>query len=172
MSPPPALLREDGPTGAVLGDLPSPYLADPATGLLHLPRFLAKIRKHLAGTLPRSYQRNFRKGFDRFLCLHLGVDPDEVVEAVREATTAGEAEAPDGLDRRLAALFPADLRAPAWNRQVVQIGMSPEGQVRIREILADMGVPDRADIRSFADLIELDEGRIPGFLTEPSAGDA
>lgn len=170
MSPPPVLLREDGPTGAVLGDLPSPYLADPATGLLHLPRFLAKIRKHLEGTLPRSYQRNFRKGFDRFLCLHLGVDPEEVVEAVREATAAGEGE--EGVDRRLAALFPADRRAPAWNRQVVQIGMSPEGQERIREILADMGVPDREDIRSFADLIELDEGRIPGFLPEPPAGRA
>ena len=38
---------EQGPTGAILRDLPSPYEAHPC-GLLHLPRFLAKIRKHLA----------------------------------------------------------------------------------------------------------------------------
>ena len=65
-------------TGEICYDLPSPYLPHRATGLLHLPRFLAKIRKHLTGELPKSYQRNFCKGFDRFLCLHLGVEPEAV----------------------------------------------------------------------------------------------
>ncbi|MFZ9413007.1 MAG: DUF5069 domain-containing protein, partial [Opitutales bacterium] len=61
-------------TGEICYDLPSSYIPHAGTGLLHLPRFLAKIRKHLKGELPKSYQRNFCKGFDRFLCLHLGVD--------------------------------------------------------------------------------------------------
>ena len=69
-------------TGEVLYDLPSPYVPH-ACGLLHLPRFIAKIRKHLINELPPSYQRNFKRGFDGFLCLHLGVDPEDIVEAVR-----------------------------------------------------------------------------------------
>ncbi len=52
-------------TGEICYDLPSSYIPHPATGLLHLPRFLGKIRKHLKGELPKSYQRNFCKGFDR-----------------------------------------------------------------------------------------------------------
>ena len=44
---------EQGPTGAILRDLPSPYEAHPC-GLLHLPRFIAKIRKRLKNELPRS----------------------------------------------------------------------------------------------------------------------
>ena len=51
----------NGPTGVTLLDLPSPYEAH-ACGLLHLPRFIAKIKKHLSGNLPKSYQRNFTKG--------------------------------------------------------------------------------------------------------------
>ena len=33
-----------GSSGEILHELPSPYLPHPATGLLHLPRFLAKCR--------------------------------------------------------------------------------------------------------------------------------
>ena len=49
-------------TGEICYDLPSSYIPHPGTGLLHLPRFLAKARKHLKGELPKSYQRNFCKG--------------------------------------------------------------------------------------------------------------
>ena len=83
--------QEVGPTGAILRDLPSPYQAHD-NGLLHLPRFIAKIHKHLAGELPQSYQRNFTKGFDGFLCLHLGVDPQEVVTAVKESDSEEQME--------------------------------------------------------------------------------
>ncbi len=144
-----------GPTGVILRDLPSPYLPHAATGLLHLPRFIAKIRKHLAGGLPASYQRNFCRGFDGFLCLHLGVDPKQVIELVREC---GEDAAL--LDRKLLALFPTDVNAPKWNREVVQKGMQGMGRERLEEVKRDMGVADRADLLSFADLIEYDEGRI------------
>lgn len=142
-------------TGEVLHDLPSPYLPHPATGLLHLPRFLAKIRKHLKGELPKSYQRNFCRGFDGFLCAHLGVEPQQVVEIVREC---GDDAAE--LDKRLLALFPQDLRAHAWNRELVQKGMAGMGRERLEEVKKGMGLADRADLISFADMIEYDEGRI------------
>ncbi|MFP6887696.1 MAG: DUF5069 domain-containing protein [Opitutales bacterium] len=144
---------EQGPTGAILRNLPSPYEAHPC-GLLHLPRFLAKIRKHLAGELPRSYQRNFTKGFDGFLCLHLGVDPQDVLAVVRDSSDEVDVE------RRLAELLPNDLRVHEWNRKLVQMGMSDMAKDKLQEVKADMDAGDREDLLSFADIIELDEGRL------------
>ena len=143
-------------TGEICYDLPSSYIPHPATGLLHLPRFLGKIRKHLKGELPKSYQRNFCKGFDRFLCLHLGVDPEQVIACVRETDAADDA----ALDARLKAIFPPDLRVHVWNRELVQKGMSEMGREALNEAKRKMGAQDRADIISFADMIDFDEGRI------------
>jgi len=141
-------------TGEICYDLPSSYIPHPATGLLHLPRFIAKIRKHLKGELPKSYQRNFCKGFDRFLCLHLGVDPEQVIQCVRESQTNEE------LTTRLLNLFPADLRVHVWNRELVQKGMSEMGKEALDDAKRKMGAQHRTDIISFADMIDFDEGRI------------
>lgn len=146
---------ESGPTGAICRDLPSPYLPHRATGLLHLPRFIAKIRKDLRGELPASYQRNYCRGFDRFLCLHLGVDPEAVIALVREC---GDDE--EELDRRLRALFPKDLRVERWNRELVQKGMSEMGREALQQAKEKMGAGQRSDLISFADMIDFDEGRI------------
>ncbi|MBI5382397.1 MAG: DUF5069 domain-containing protein [Opitutae bacterium] len=145
-----------GSTGEVLTCLPSPYLPHPATGLLYLPRFLAKCRYvQTHGALPASYAKNFKRGLDRFLCMHLGVEPDAVEKIVRESADAAE------LDRRLLALFPADVRAAKWNRELVQKGMTPAGRDFLKEALTAMGCADRAEeIKSVPDLIEFDEGRI------------
>jgi len=145
-----------GSTGAVLTCLPSPYLPHAGTGLLYLPRFIAKckyVREH--GALPASYAKNYKRGLDRFLCLHLGVDPAAVEKIVHEA--ADDAE----IDRKLAELFPAEVRAIKWNRELVQKGMTAAGREFLGEALAAMGCADRADeIKSVPDLIDFDEGRI------------
>jgi hypothetical protein len=144
----------------VLTCLPSPYVAHPATGLLYLPRFLAKcryVKEH--GALPPSYAKNYKRGIDRFLCLHLGIDPAAVEQIVHECLDAG---LDDGeRDRRLAALFPADVRAAKWNRELTQKGMTAAGREFIKTALTAMGCADRAEeIRSVPDLIDFDEGRI------------
>lgn len=144
-----------GPTGAICRDLISPYIPHRATGLLHLPRFISKIRKDLKGELPQSYQRNYCRGFDRFLCMHLGIDPQQVIDAVKEAGEDNEL-----LDRKLIKIFPDDLRVAKWNRELVQKGMSEMGRVALEEAKASMGLSDRKDLISFADMIEVDEGRI------------
>ena len=145
-----------GSTGEVLTCLPSPYLPHAATGLLYLPRFIAKcryVKEH--GALPASYAKNYKRGLDRFLSLHLGVDPAAVEKAVHES--ADDAE----LDRRLRELFPQDVRAAKWNRDLVQKGMTQAGQEFLKEALTAMGCADRAgEIRSVTDLIDFDEGRI------------
>lgn len=151
---PRSALNFDPATGEIDHDLLSPYLPHRATGLLHLPRFISKIRKHLSGTLPNSYRRNFCKGFDRFLCLHLGVEPGAVIDAVRDA--ADEAD----LDARLLAIFPAEVNAARWNRELVQKGLSEMGREALSQAREKMGVAHRTDLCTFADMIEYDEGRV------------
>ncbi|MBL9216508.1 MAG: DUF5069 domain-containing protein [Opitutaceae bacterium] len=145
-----------GSTGEVLTTLPSPYLPHAATGLLYLPRFLAKcryVKQH--GALPASYAKNYKRGLDRFLCLHLGVDPAAVEKLVFSAATDEE------VDAGLKALLPADVRAAKWNRELVQKGMTPNGRSFLLEALTAMGCADRIDdIKSVPDLIDFDEGRI------------
>ncbi|MBS0663906.1 MAG: DUF5069 domain-containing protein [Verrucomicrobia bacterium] len=145
-----------GSTGEVLTCLPSPYLPHPATGLLYLPRFLAKCRYVKAhGALPASYAKNYKRGLDRFLCLHLGIDPAAVEKIVFESSTDDEVEA------RLRALLPEDVRAAKWNRDLAQKGLTPAGQEFLKEALAAMGCADRVgEIRTVPDLIDFDEGRI------------
>jgi hypothetical protein len=145
-----------GSTGEILHCLPSPYVPHAATGLLYLPRFLAKcryVKEH--GALPASYAKNYKRGLDRFLSLHLGIDPAAVEKIVFEAATDEEVEA------GLKALFPTDVRAAKWNREFVQKGMTPAGRDFLKEALTKMGCADRAEqIISVPDLIDFDEGRI------------
>jgi len=145
-----------GSTGEVLTELPSPYLPHRATGLLYLPRMIAKCRyvqQH--GALPKSYAKNYKRGLDRFLSLHLGVDPAQIEEAVH--SSADEAE----LDAKLLALFPTEVRAAKWNRELVQKGMTEAGREFLAEALTNMGCTDRiGEIISVPDLIDFDEARI------------
>jgi len=145
-----------GSTGEVLTCLPSPYVPHRGTGLLYLPRFIAKckyVKEH--GALPASYAKNFKRGIDRFLCLHLGIDPAAVERVVRDSSDDAE------IERGLAGLLPADVRAAQWNRELVQKGMTAAGREFLKEALTAMGCADRAEeIRSVPDLIDFDEGRI------------
>lgn len=145
-----------GSTGEVLTCLPSPYQPHPATGLLYLPRFLAKcayVKAH--GALPKSYAKNYKRGLDRFLCLHLGIDPAAVEKVVHDAGSDAEIEA------GLKGLLPADVRAIKWNRELVQKGMTDSGREFLAEALTNMGCADRiGQIISVPDLIDFDEGRI------------
>lgn len=145
-----------GSTGEVLTCLPSPYLPHTATGLLYLPRMIAKCRyvqKH--GEMPKSYRKNYGRGLDRFLSMHLGVEPKQIEAAVH--ASADDAE----LDAKLLALFPTEVRAEKWNRDLVQKGMTVAGREFLAEALGKMGCEDRVDeIISVPDLIDFDEGRI------------
>lgn len=145
-----------GSSGEVLTGLPPAYVPHAATGLLHLPRFIAKAKYVKAnGALPPSYAKNYKRGMDRFLCLHLGIDPAAVEKIVLESANDEE------IDAKLKELFPADLRVAKWNRDYIQKGMTPSGREFLKEALTNMGCVDRADqIISVVDLIEFDEGRI------------
>ena len=145
-----------GSSGEVLTSLPSPYLPHASTGLLHLPRFIAKCKHVKAhGALPASYAKNYKRGCDRFLCQHLGIDPAAIEKIVFESSSDAE------IDARLQALLPAEVKAAQWNRRYVQMGMTVAGREFLKEALTNMGCADRAeDIKSVPDLMDFDEGRI------------
>jgi hypothetical protein len=145
-----------GSTGEVLTTLPSPYIAHGPTGLLYLPRFIAKCRYVKAhGALPPSYAKNYKRGCDRFLSQHLGIEPAAVEKIVLEAADDAEIEA------KLKLILPADVRAAQWNRRLVQMGMTTAGREFLLTALTAMGCADRIDeIKSVPDLIDFDEGRI------------
>jgi len=145
-----------GSTGEVLTTLPSPYLPHAATGLLYLPRFVAKCRYvKERGALPASYAKNYKRGCDRFISQHLGIEPAAIERIVLESASDAEVEA------KLKQLLPADVRAAAWNRRLVQMGMTTAGRDFLKEALIAMGCADRVDdIKSVPDLIDFDEGRI------------
>lgn len=149
---------KDGPTGEICFDLPSPYEPH-SNGLLHLPRFIAKCQKHLKYSLPKSYQKNFCRGFDRFLCLHLGIDPQTVLSCVQTAI-----ENSVDLDQILSQQLPDNLRVADWNRELVHKGQTEAGQAFLAESLTKMGAPEKiGEIKNVMDMMDFDEGRIPGF---------
>jgi hypothetical protein len=143
-------------TGEVLTSLPSPYVAHAGTGLLYLPRFIAKcryVKEH--GALPASYAKNYKRGCDRFLSQHLGIEPADLEKIVQESGSDAE------IDAKLRAILPADVRAAQWNRRLVQMGMTTAGRDFLKTALTAMGCADRIDdIKSVPDLIDFDEGRI------------
>ena len=145
-----------GSSGVVLQELPSPYVPHAGTGLLHLPRFLAKcryVKQH--GALPPSYAKNYKRGCDRFLGQHLGIDPAAIEKIVFDASSEEEIEA------KLKQVLPSDVKAAQWNRRYVQMGMTTAGRDFLKQALTAMGCADRAEeIKSVPDLMDFDEGRI------------
>jgi hypothetical protein len=145
-----------GSSGDVLTTLPSAYVPHAGTGLLHLPRFIAKckyVKQH--GALPPSYAKNYKRGSDRFLSQHLGIEPAAVEKIVFESASDEE------IDAKLKLIFPADVRAAQWNRRYVQMGMTSAGREFMLTALTAMGCADRLEeIKSVPDLMEFDEGRI------------
>src|SRR5580698_9586982 len=55
-----------------------------------LPRYVDKIRLHLAGRLHSDYTENFGKGFDGFWLKAAGVTHEKMIDVVRNTLTDGE----------------------------------------------------------------------------------
>src|SRR4051794_41682951 len=59
-------------------------------GWMHLPRYVDKVRLHLAGKLHVDYQANYGKGFDGMWLKAAGVTHEQMVELVRNSVTDGQ----------------------------------------------------------------------------------
>ena len=126
-------------------------------GWPHLPRYVDKIRLHLAGKLHPDYQPNLGKGFDGAWLKAAGITHEQMVAVVKAAITDGEVC--DWVRQNVkkpaaeqAALLPQMLDYPK--------ATDAEGQARLKMRKEQAGLAHRDDIKCFVDFIDADEKRI------------
>jgi hypothetical protein len=125
-------------------------------GWAHLPRYIDKIRLHLAGRLHPDYQDNLGKGFDGLWLQHASLTHEQMVEQVRGSITDGEIC--DWVRRNVkktAADQAAHLEAMLNYPRPDDEGMCARLQLRKEQ----SGLAHREDIRCFVDYIDADEKR-------------
>jgi hypothetical protein len=126
-------------------------------GWAHLPRYLDKIRLHLADKLHPDYQENFGKGFDEKWLKAAGLTHVQFVEVVRGTITDGQVC--DWVLKNVRATD-AEKRAHAGAMFNYPRPDDEAGQARLKWRKEQAGFTHRDDIRSFVDFIDADEKRI------------
>lgn len=126
-------------------------------GWMHLPRFVDKIRLHLAGKLHPDYQANFCKGFDGVWLERAGVDAQTFIEVVRNSITDGQV---CDWVRTHVKKSEADIAAHRDRMLGYPKKDDPEMEARLKMRKENAGLAHRDDIRTFVDFIDADEKRI------------
>ena len=126
-------------------------------GWMHLPRYLDKIRLHLAGKLHPDYQPNLGKGFDGMWLKAAGVTHEQMVEMVKNSITDGEV---CDWVRKNVKSSPAEKAAHAQDELSRPKPDDPAAQERFKMRLKESGLSHRADLKTFVDYIDADEKRI------------
>jgi hypothetical protein len=126
-------------------------------GWIHLPRFIDKIRLHIAGKLHADYQPNLCKGFDGLWLETAGVKAEQFIEVVRNSITDGQVC--DWV--RLNVQKPESVKAAHRERMLNSPRKdNPEMQARLKMRKEQAGLANRDDIQSFVDFIDADEKRL------------
>lgn len=126
------------------------------SGWVHLPRFVDKIRLHLAGKLHADYRENFTKGFDGAWLEAAGVKAESFIEVVKNTITDGEV-----CDWVAQNVKKSDADKPAFNGHVLNRGRDTEEmKARLKWRKEQAGLAHRDDIRTFVDFIDADEKRM------------
>ena len=126
-------------------------------GLYFLPRTLDKIRLHARGALHPDHHAFLGGGFDGRLCHFLGIR----YEDLRERVLAG------GTDEDVLAWINAHGRAIndtdrlIWNGFASKRGWRDDATPTLERQKAESGLAHRADLLTFFDYYEVDEGRAP-----------
>ena len=126
-------------------------------GWVHLPRFIDKVRLHLAGRLAPDYQENFTKGFDGKWLAAAGVDAATFIEVVQNTITDGEVA--DWVRQNVKK---SDAEKAAFRNAVLDYPKPGDEamQARLKWRKEQAGMAHRDDIQSFVDFIDADEGRL------------
>lgn len=126
-------------------------------GWMHLPRYIDKIRLHLAGKLHADYQPNFGKGFDALWLKYTGVIHEQMIGVVKNSITDGEVC--DWVLKNVKA--PDSAKAEQRERMLNYPRKDDaEMQARLRMRKEQAGLTHRDDIQCFVDFIDADEKRI------------
>jgi hypothetical protein len=125
-------------------------------GWVYLPRFIDKIRLHLAGKLHADYQENFTKGFDGAWLKAAGVPADLFLQVVKNTITDGQVA--DWVAKNVKK---TDAEKKAFNDFVLNRGREDEAmKARLKMRKAESGLAGRDDLTTFIDYIDADEKRI------------
>ena len=125
-------------------------------GWMHLPRYIDKIRLHLAGKLHPDYQPNFGKGFDGAWLKIAGLTHEQFIEIVKGTLTDGEVA-----DWVLKNVPRTDAEKKAHAAGMLNYPQPDDAvmQDRLKQRKEAAGLASRDDIRCFVDFIDADEKR-------------
>ena len=126
-------------------------------GWSYLPRYIDKIRLHLAGKLHSDYQENFGKGFDGMWLKAAGVAHEQMIAIVKKSVTDGEV---CDWVRKNVKKSPIEKGALAQDILSRPVAGNAEAIARLKMRKEQAGMARRDDIRSFVDFIDADEKRI------------
>ena len=126
-------------------------------GWSYLPRYIDKIRLHLAGKLHSDYQENLGKAFDGFWLKAAGVTHEQMIEVVKNSITDGEVC--DWVRKNVKRT--AAEKAAHWQDVISRPKAGDDAAIarlKMRKEQADGA--HRDDVKTFVDVIDLDEKRI------------
>lgn len=124
-------------------------------GFCYLPRMLDKIRRHARGELRADFHANLGLGMDGRLCRFLHVDYEKLKTFV--LTGASDEAALAWCRTHGRPLVEED--AVVWNGFVSKRGWRDEATPILEKHKAEAGLGDRADLATFFDFFDADEGR-------------
>jgi hypothetical protein len=126
-------------------------------GWSYLPRYVDKIRLHLAGRLHDDYKDNLGKGFDGFWLKAAGITHEQFLEVVKKSVTDGEV---CDWVRKNVKRSPAE-KAAHWQDVLSRPLANDEAAcARFKLRKEQAGIAHRDDIKNFVDYIDADERRI------------
>ena len=126
------------------------------SGWIYLPRFVDKIRLHLAGKLHPDYAANFTEGFDGAWLKAAGLTAETFIEAVKHTVTDGQVA-----DWVRAHVRKGEADQAALANYILNRGSdTDEMRARLEQRKKDAGLAHRAEILTFVDFIDADEKRI------------
>jgi hypothetical protein len=125
-------------------------------GWVYLPRFIDKVRLHLAGKLHTDYQENFTNGFDGAWLKAAGVTAEQMIEVVKNSVCDGQVA-----DWVTTNIKKTDAEKAAFRDFVFNRG-TEGGEVteRLNMRKRESKLEHRHDIKTFVDYIDADEKRI------------
>ena len=124
-------------------------------GWIYLPRFIDKIRLHLAGKLHADYQENFCGGFDGSWLKAAGVTKEQMIDVVKHSITDGQVADWVAKNVKKTDAEKAAFREYVLNRGTEGGAITERLEMRKR----DAGLEHRADLKTFVAYMDADEKR-------------
>ena len=126
-------------------------------GWSYLPRYVDKIRLHLAGRLHSDYTENFGKGFDGMWLKAAGVAHEQMIGVVKNSVTDGDVC--DWVRKNVKKS--AAEKAAHWQDVLSRPKAGDEAaNTRFKMRKEQSGLTHRDDLKTFVDYIDADEKRI------------